>query len=69
MYVYMQIMEIKLLLLENKRGRKTVYGLILTLFRLGFFGFPGPGGGGGASKAGPLHKSESINAIVMKLGD
>ena len=26
------------------------------------------GGGGGASKA-PLHKSECINAIVMKLGD
>ena len=33
-----------------------------TLFRLGFFGVPGPGGGRG------LHKSESIDAIVMKLG-
>ena len=40
--------------------------LALTLFRLGFFGVPG-GGGGGASKP-PLHKSKSIDAIVMKLG-
>ena len=30
----------------------------LTLFRLGFFGVLGPGGGGGA---------ESIDVIVMKL--
>ena len=39
----------------------------LTLFGLGFFGVPGPEG---ASKAPPppLHKSESIDAIVMKLG-
>ena len=40
---------------------------MLTLFRLGFFGVPGPGGGGGASKK-TLHKSESIDAINMKLG-
>ena len=44
---------------------------MLTLFRLGFFEVLGPGGGGGgkggASKA-PIHKSESIDAIVMKLG-
>ena len=47
----------------------------LTLFRPGFFGVPGPwvgGGGGGregraASKA-LLYKSESIDAIAMKLG-
>ena len=38
----------------------------LTLFRLGFFGVPGPGGG--ASNPPPLHKSESIDAIAMKLG-
>ena len=39
----------------------------LTLFRLDFFGVPGPGRG--ASKApSSLHKSESIDAIAMKLG-
>ena len=38
--------------------------IILTLFGLGFFGVPGTGGGGG----GGLHKSESIDAIDMKLG-
>ena len=36
--------------------------LVLTLFGLGSFGFPGLGGGGG------LHKSESIDAIDLKLG-
>ena len=41
-------------------------GKFLTLFGLVFFGVPRPGGGG-ASKA-PLHKSESIDAINMKLG-
>ena len=46
---------------------------MLTLFRLGFFGVPGPGGGGGGGGGGglqkkPLHKSESIDAINMKLG-
>ena len=39
---------------------------MLTLFRLGFFGVPGPGGGGASKKT--LHKSESIDAINMKLG-
>ena len=46
---------------------------ILTLFRLSFFGDPGPvegggGGGGGeeALKASPLDKSESNDAIVFK---
>ena len=64
MYVYMQIMEIKLLLLENKRGRKTVYGLILTLFRLGFFGFPGPGGGGGGlQKPGPSINPKALTRL------
>ena len=45
--------------------------IVLTLFGLGFFGVPGPGGGGGGggSKAPPpLHKSENIDAIDMKLG-
>ena len=38
----------------------------LTLFRLVIFGVLGPGG---ASKVPPpLHKSKSIDAIVMKLG-
>ena len=40
----------------------------LTLFGLGFFGVPGPGGGGGGFKSPLLHKSESIDAIDMKLG-
>ena len=41
----------------------------LTLFRLGFFGVPGPGrGGGGGVQKPPLHKSESIDAVVMTLG-
>ena len=36
---------------------------------MGFFGVPGPGGGGGGGLQKPLlHKSESIDAIVMKLG-
>ena len=38
--------------------------VILTLFGLGFFGVPGPGW---APKV-PLHKSESIDAVDMKLG-
>ena len=46
--------------------------MYLTLFRLGFFGVPGPkGGGGGGFKSPPpplLHKSESVDAIDMKLG-
>ena len=43
--------------------------MFLTLFGLGFFGVPGPGGrGGGATKALLLRKSESIDAIDMKLG-
>ena len=43
---------------------------LLTLFRMGIFGVPGPGGGGGGGfkSPSPLHKSESIDAIVMKLG-
>ena len=41
--------------------------IVLTLFRLGFFGAPGPGWGGGGG-ALPLLKSESIDANVMKLG-
>ena len=40
---------------------------MLTLFPLGFFGVPGPGGGGSFKKKN-LHKSESIDAINMKLG-
>ena len=48
----------------------------LTLFRLGFFGVPGPwvGGGGGGGREGRaaskalLYKSESTDAIAMKLG-
>ena len=36
----------------------------LTLFRLGFFGVPGPGEGGGGG--GGL-QFESIDVIVMKL--
>ena len=39
----------------------------LTLFGLGFFGVPEPGRGG-LQKPPPLHKSESIDAIDMKLG-
>ena len=44
--------------------------LFLTLFRLGFFGVPGPGGGGGfkSPPPPPLINPESIDAIVMKLG-
>ena len=43
--------------------------MYLTLFRLGFFGVPGPKGGGGVQKPPPLlHKSESVDAIDMKLG-
>ena len=35
----------------------------------GLFGVPGPGVGGGLQKPPPtLHKSESIDPIVMKLG-
>ena len=41
--------------------------MVLTLFPLGFLGVPGPGGGGGLQKP-HLHKSKSIDAIVMKLG-
>ena len=41
---------------------------MLTLFGLGFFGVPGPGGGGGGLQKFPLHKSKSIDAIDMKLG-
>ena len=42
---------------------------ILTLFRLGFFGVPGPdGGGGGGVQKPPFHKYESIDATAMKLG-
>ena len=47
---------------------------ILTLFRLGFFGVPGPDGGGGGGGGGggvqkpPFHKYESIDATAMKLG-
>ena len=41
--------------------------MFLTLFCLGFFGVPGPGGGGGGFER-PPYKSESIDAIVMKLG-
>ena len=46
-------------------------GKHLTLFRLDFFGVPGSGegGGGGGLQKPPLHKSESIDAIVMKLED
>ena len=45
----------------------------LILFGLGFLGVPRPGDGGGGWVVGglqksPLHKSESINAIDMKLG-
>ena len=40
----------------------------LTLFRLGFFGVPGPGGRGGFKSPPPFHKTESIEAIVMKRG-
>ena len=40
----------------------------LTLVRLGFFGVPGPEGGGGGLQKPSLHKSEGIEAIVMKLG-
>ena len=41
----------------------------LTLFGLGFFGVPEPGRGGFKSPPPPfLHKSESIDAIDMKLG-
>ena len=40
----------------------------LTLFGLGFLGVPGPGGGGGGAQKSPLNKSESIDAIDMKLG-
>ena len=41
-----------------------------ALFRLCFFGVPGPGGegGGGLQKPFPLHKSESIDTIDRKLG-
>ena len=39
----------------------------LTLFGLGFLEFLGLGGGGGLQKP-PLHKSESVDAIDMKLG-
>ena len=39
----------------------------LTLFRQGFFGVPGPGGGFNSKAPPPLHKFESIDAIVMKL--
>ena len=37
---------------------------VLTLFGLGFFGVPGPGG----LQKPSLHKSKSIDAIDMKLG-
>ena len=37
----------------------------LTLFRLGFFGVPGPGEGGGGGGGGL--QFESIDVIVMKL--
>ena len=41
----------------------------INLLGLGFFGVPGPGrGGGGGLQKPPLHKSESIDAIDMKLG-
>ena len=43
----------------------SIRNIILTLFCLGFFGVPGPGGG---LQKSPLHKSESIDAIDMKLG-
>ena len=33
-----------------------------------FLEVPGPGGGGGGFKSFPLHKSESIHALDMKLG-
>ena len=49
---------------------RTNYGIFnLTLFGLGFFGVPGPGGGGRGlqSPPPPLNKSESIDAIDMKL--
>ena len=41
--------------------------------RLDVFGVPGPGKGGGGGGVGfkspfPLHKSETVVAIVMKLG-
>ena len=50
----------------NSPSNNQALGLIL--FGLGFFGVPGPGGGGGGLQMPSLHKSESIDAIDMKLG-
>ena len=50
----------------KKKIRSRDFAATMTLFRLGFLGVPGTGKGGGGG--GGLHKSESIDAIVMKLG-
>ena len=47
-----------------------LFYVFLTLFRLGFFGVPGPGrgGGGGGFKSPSSINPKVIDAIVMKLG-
>ena len=48
-----------------------LFYFFLTLFRLGFFGVPGPGrggGGGGGFKSPSSINPKVIDAIVMKLG-